>query len=469
MMQLSTRNAGVIVLVCTGALLLARAWGGGSDNNAKCVTNQHIVLSGLTQYLQDWDENFPAMSSPAEFQADVSPYIEHPGRFDCPDTHQLYSPNTALSYLAEAEVGAQGTTYAFKDTVAHTDGKFTVAFLDGHVERGGKDAENVNTECVINAHGVTQSLLLYAQDYDEHLPIYQNSTQFFAEISPYIRDPRRTYCPATGLVYTPNPALSGISLASLVSRDTTYSVKDTAPHPDHKSTVAFMDGHVERGGVDQADPNAECYARVSRLITGMLAYAQDHDLVLPPTQDPASFKAAVYPYVQSDREFLCPVTGKPYLANPALSGQSLGSIPDRGVVEAVKDAVAHSNGVTTTGYLDGYVKQTNRTVNRRVETFERIKNQTVALQMYEQDYDETLPVMHSYQEYKTALLPYVRSSRAFVNPYTGGPFKINYTVSGLSFASFADPAGTEVIRSSKLPPYGHFIIGYLDGHVRRSL
>lgn len=69
-----------------------------------------------------------------------------------------------------ASLNCEGAAYAFRDNAAHADGKFTVAFLDGHVERGGNDVSGPNPLCIHNVHKDTQAMLMYSQDYNETLP-----------------------------------------------------------------------------------------------------------------------------------------------------------------------------------------------------------------------------------------------------------------------------------------------------------
>jgi prepilin-type processing-associated H-X9-DG protein len=214
----------------------------------------------------------------------------------------------------------------------------------------------LDSSCVANAKKLAIGLAGYAQDWDESMPPMANFQDFRSKIYPYVRNTRAFICPVTNLNYSPNLSLSLAKLSQLNSDWSTIPVvKDTQPHPDGKSTVAFLDGHVERGGVSAEDPNVVCLQNARKLTLGLMMYAQDYDEKLPQMNTQAQFKDAVFPYVKSSRTFICPATQLPYKQNAALSGTLVSSYPNPGRVETLRDARPHPDGKTTRAFLDGYV------------------------------------------------------------------------------------------------------------------
>jgi prepilin-type processing-associated H-X9-DG protein len=218
---------------------------------------------------------------------------------------------------------------------------------------------NVNAQCVSNAQVAAQALRGYVQDYDETFPPTMTGVAFRRALAPYIKDPWlwRLYCPATHLPYSTNAAFGGQKLAGLNLPDPSLVpiFWDPVPHRDGKSTVAFMDGHVERGGVDAADPNVECVGNARALAVGVLMYAQDYDGLLPPMNTSDQFEQSVRPYAGSFRTFLCPATHLPYAPNAALSETPVNSYPNPGGVVVLADPKPHRDGKSTVGFLDGHV------------------------------------------------------------------------------------------------------------------
>ena len=215
---------------------------------------------------------------------------------------------------------------------------------------------DVNAECVSNIGKVATGIAEYVQDYDDTFPIATTGSQLESAILPYTRDAGVFTCPATGLLYKPNAALSGQSLGAVTGDyGTIRVVTDAKKHPDGLVTVAFLDGHVTRGGVDQANPNDECVGNAKALTISLQLYAQDYDGFLPPMKSSSLFENATYPYIRSHRRYRCPATGLLYKPNAALSGTSISSYPDPSMVEVLHDAKPHADGLSTYSYLDGHV------------------------------------------------------------------------------------------------------------------
>lgn len=75
-----------------------------------------------------------------------------------------------------------------------------------------------------------------------------------------------------------------------------------------------------------------------------------------------------------------------------------------------------------------------------------------AVQLYAQDYDETLPPAENAAVFRAAVLPYSRDPSVFVSPATGLPYAINPVLSRRRLASFDTPGSVQVARDPKGVP-----------------
>lgn len=128
-----------------------------------------------------------------------------------------------------------------------------------------------------------------------------------------------------------------------------------------------------------------------------------------------------------------------------------------------------------------------RSPELQAEAQSRLKQLGRALQMYAQDYDETLPPMQSPAAVKKVLSPYVRKNDAvFLDPRTNAPFQPNASLSGKRIGTVTltlkrashrvrikergevtHPG--EVVALYELTPdaQGERNVMYVDGHVKR--
>lgn len=332
-----------------------------------------------------------------------------------------------------------------------------------------------NRLCADNARVLAVAVSQYAQDYDERIPqaaIWNNPVRFRAEISPYVGSTRPFRCPATGAGYVTNPVVAGQSFAAFAA-DTTEMLRDAQVHPDGKSTVAFLDGHVERGGVEEYFPDAdgECYNRVRRITFALQQYAQDYDEFLPFQPNDPALRSVVQPYLGSSRYWNCPDTKELYTIAQGFRGHSYNDFPDFDAVEVARDPRPHRSGVTTVGYLDGYVEQRGprgiKYPTPVAESQRRVSLVNLALLQYSQDYDEYLPPITTIAALKPLLAPYTRSSRLFEPPRGGTPFQLNPAVGGTYLPSYSSPATVIWIRDNNNYSDGLITAGFLDGHVER--
>lgn len=215
--------------------------------------------------------------------------------------------------------------------------------------------------CVCNMSRVNTGLLEYCQDYDEMLPLVVSSSQVEGVLLPYVKQRSYFDCPVTGAHYRVYTDLSAQSLAAIPNPYQVPTMHDGVPHPDGLETVAYLDGHLERGGVlaicDDEQSQGPCIANVRSLTLGTEMYAEDYDETLPNTSTYAPFKTGLYPYVKLDSVFVCPYTHYRYAPNPAISDEPLWSLLAPSTTVLLKDHVPHADGVRTFGWVDGHVSQ----------------------------------------------------------------------------------------------------------------
>jgi prepilin-type processing-associated H-X9-DG protein len=125
---------GALALACAVGIPVL-AIGKGQDANTACQTNAEQLAKGVLMYTQDYDLKFPPMKSAATFKRVVSPYVRGDVMFACPDSSRPYALNAGLSGKRLASVTAPAATVLFRDAKPHKDRLYTVAYVDGHVQR----------------------------------------------------------------------------------------------------------------------------------------------------------------------------------------------------------------------------------------------------------------------------------------------------------------------------------------------
>ncbi len=114
------------------------ALAGLRQGQQECQSHLKQVALGVQMYVQDYDERYPPMKSPAQVQNRILPYIKDRSLYSCPVTGTEYLPNPALNYLPVRAVKAPDSTIMFRDAKPHTTdtGKpsWNVAYADGHVK-----------------------------------------------------------------------------------------------------------------------------------------------------------------------------------------------------------------------------------------------------------------------------------------------------------------------------------------------
>jgi hypothetical protein len=450
-MQFKMRRSLAALFVCLCAIaLFARARSQGPGPLAPGVANAQQLVAALNLYVEDWDETYPPMRTQPQFQTALTNYVSSPAIFVCPITNKPYQPNPALSGKSTASVTDIGSTAAVSAAIPGQSP--LVAYLDSHVQQGRTDLTDPTQESVQNAKSIAQGLLLYTQDWDEVFPPSQTLAQFQKAIAPYVHDRHALTCPLSGKPFQLNPQLKGETLAAIADYGTTPAIWDTPTKPNNRSVIGYLqegDDHVRS------------------LILGLEEYTQDYDEILPPMQSPAIFKQVVYPYIRSERVFLDPYSQQPYLPNPFLSGKPLAKFPDYSAVYAFMASAPGPDKRITVGYLDDYITRSG--IDQGDPTFETTQHArqlTLGMQLYMQDYDDdSLPPMANWDQFKAAMMPYLRRSRAFVAPYNHTRFVINTALNGHKRSDFSDPSKIVVFYDPFPERDGRPTVGYLDGHV----
>jgi len=125
---------------------------------------------------------------------------------------------------------------------------------------------DANRVCISRLERLAFVARMYAEDYDNRLPPIKTAADVKRYLQPYVTGNSPThpvppeiqgdqrgpiyFCPATGLAYGPNPALSGMEigwqLAKVKGPGAIWLLRDPKPHPDGLWTAAYLDGHAER-------------------------------------------------------------------------------------------------------------------------------------------------------------------------------------------------------------------------------
>lgn len=318
-----------------------------------------------------------------------------------------------------------------------------------------------------NARLLLAAEMQYAQNYDERLPPAQTTQAFQAALRPYVPDPSVFVSRVTGKSFIPNAALSGQPLTALAHPDTVAVFQDAPPPSRTLDTVGYLDGHVERGGVVQGDPRLLSLGNAQALAIGVTEYTQDNDAVLPPTTTQAAFQTALLPYVHSARFFVDPISGKPFLPNPAVSQILLNSIADPSQTIVFQSQKPYQNGTPVVGYADGHITPA-LPASPGQRDLSQLKQIGLAANQYTQDYDGTLPLTTDYSTFEAELLPYTKNGQIFVSPGTGLAYLLNPAVSGASLSSIGNPDTVELARDAQLNADGTLNHLEVDGSVRQD-
>ena len=96
-----------------------------------------------------------------------------------------------------------------------------------------------------------------------------------------------------------------------------------------------------------------------------------------------------------------------------------------------------------------------------------LKQLSLGLQQYTQDFGEKLPPMQTPAAFKKAVYPYVKTDSVFNQPTANKPYALNASLSHRSLSAIADPAATVAMYESVPMPDNTRAIAFSDGHVKR--
>ena len=96
-----------------------------------------------------------------------------------------------------------------------------------------------------------------------------------------------------------------------------------------------------------------------------------------------------------------------------------------------------------------------------------LRQVALAIAMYAQDYDSTLPPMKTYAKFKEAVMPYVKNEAFFQNPISKEDFVLNDILSSHKLAHIINPTEFAAIYEANPAPDGTRVVGYVDGHIKR--
>ncbi|MEO7898800.1 MAG: WD40 repeat domain-containing protein, partial [Capsulimonas sp.] len=222
--------------------------GGGTpagDPDLVCADRVRAISLAMLQYVQDYDQIYPPMDTPAHVQTLLLPYAKSTSIFVCPSTGQPYAFNASLSYVAQAALDSPATTVVVQDPVAHANSLRVIGYADGHVNHPGTAYSTPETGDAANLKRIGLGILQYAQDYDEYMPDLRSPEALKAAVYPYVRSEDTFVNPFTGQSYLYNAAYSGWSLAMFDSPATMWLARDRTPNSDGTLNVLFADGHVK--------------------------------------------------------------------------------------------------------------------------------------------------------------------------------------------------------------------------------
>ena len=211
-----------------------------------------------------------------------------------------------------------------------------------------------------------------------------------------------------------------------------------------------------------------CVSNIDRWRQSINIYAQDYDETYPVLKSDAQIESVVGLYHHhyfDNRPMRSPVNGSLYRFNPELSGASpFDPRRDLDTIPVLTESVPSFDGVPFVAALDGRVYQGGLPADNSVNAIARnAHNLLSGLQMYVQDYDETLPPKMDNASLKITLFPYLKTSRPFQVSPKGGEFVFNTALGGKTMSQF--PGTTIALRTPFSPNVSPPIYGTLAGKV----
>jgi hypothetical protein len=310
------------------------------------------------------------------------------------------------------------------------------------------------------AHELSLAFTDYSEDNNENFPPMTSAAAFDAALAPYVHDSNAYYSADTGQPFVPNAALTGNEYGQLAAQGPTPIFQDDPT--GQSAVVAFLDGHIEYGGVETGDPVQVSLSRARALVLGVAQYSQDNNETLPDMETQSAFETAIEPYVIAPFDFTDNLTGQYFIPNADLSGMEERSITQNpATVPVVSDLSPAPDGLTTIAYLDGHAVH-GAAVQPVPSATDSIKDLGLAIEEYIEDYNETLPPLDSETALEAAVTPYIGFGNPFLSP-SGLPYNLNSSLSGESIADISNPSQVWLLADTVENPNGTLNTVFVDG------
>ncbi len=249
--------AGLAVL---GTLALRQIAGARQYDTAgkACIDNLHRWSVAASQYLQDYDETFPAAKTNAQFEGVVAPYNQinrRPGPpMRCPISGAPYKANLDLSGktlpgLPEPPENPSDprVTELMRETRPHSGREINVVSIYGQVFRNGKLQIDPTNDGSSNARSLATATVMYMADYDDTLPPRFDTAGAKLALKPYLFfAPYAFHFPPKGPDFIFNASISGLVTTGLGDLSIYEVCRQPYPSPDGKRVFAYLDGHMVR-------------------------------------------------------------------------------------------------------------------------------------------------------------------------------------------------------------------------------
>ncbi len=108
------------------------------------------------------------------------------------------------------------------------------------------DIKASNAVSISNLKQIGAAVPMYSQDYDEIAPPMKTSESAKKLLSPYARDTKCFYNPATKQLDTPNRVLSIKNILQMKSKQLIALYFEASPSVDGTRGIVFLDGHTAR-------------------------------------------------------------------------------------------------------------------------------------------------------------------------------------------------------------------------------
>jgi hypothetical protein len=103
----------------------------------------------------------------------------------------------------------------------------------------------------------------------------------------------------------------------------------------------------------------------------------------------------------------------------------------------------------------------------RTTSVSNLKQVSLGILMYVQDYDEIYPPLRDAKQTKELVMPYIKNEQVFLDPATKQPYGMNLDLSYRAQAEIERPAETVVLFETSPGPDGMRAVAFGDGHVKR--